>query len=144
MTRRVSSREACISKRWSSAKRSSHKVEPWRSGPHNFAGLTWTLPTQCIVMPSMPRLHPTVSALRMACLGFPRGGPGLALVSWDGTVIAFTGLECKFKNPIRIGDTIRLAAKIKQTKEMKAAGGGFVVLDVRVLNQLDKTVIQGE
>jgi acyl dehydratase len=62
----------------------------------------------------------------------------------EGTVIAFTGLECKFKNPVKIGDTIHLVAKVKQTKEMRAAGGGFVVFDIRLLNQRDETVISGE
>jgi acyl dehydratase len=62
----------------------------------------------------------------------------------NGTVIAFTGLEWKFKGPIKIGDTIHVVAKVKQTKEMRAAGGGLVVLDARVLNQRGETVQQGE
>ncbi len=62
----------------------------------------------------------------------------------NGTVIAFTGLEWKFKGPIKIGDTIHVVAKVKQTKAMKAAGGGFVVLEARVLNQRDEVVQQGE
>lgn len=62
----------------------------------------------------------------------------------DGTVIAFTGLEWKFKGAIKIGDTIHVTAKVKQTKGMRAAGGGFVVFDARVLNQRDEVVQQGE
>ena len=62
----------------------------------------------------------------------------------NGTVIAFTGLEWKFKGPIKIGDTIHVVAKVKQTKEMRVAGGGLVVLDARVLNQRDETVQLGE
>lgn len=62
----------------------------------------------------------------------------------NGTVIAFTGLEWKFKGPIKIGDTIRVLAKVKQTKAMAAVGGGFVVLDARVLNQRNETVQLGE
>ena len=58
----------------------------------------------------------------------------------NDTVIAFTGLEWKFKGPIKIGDTIHVVAKVKQTKAMRAVGGGFVVLDARVLNQRDETV----
>lgn len=61
-----------------------------------------------------------------------------------GTVIAFTGLEWKFKGPIKIGDTIHLAAKVKQTKAMKAVGGGFVVIEGRLLNQGGQVVQQGE
>ncbi len=62
----------------------------------------------------------------------------------DGTVIAFTGLEWKFKGPVKIGDTIHLTAKVKQTRPMRAAGGGFVILDVRLLNQRNEVVQQGE
>ena len=62
----------------------------------------------------------------------------------NGTVIAFTGLEWKFKGPIKIGDTIHVIAQVKQTKSMRAVGGGFVVLDARVLNQRDEVVQQGE
>jgi 3-hydroxybutyryl-CoA dehydratase len=61
-----------------------------------------------------------------------------------GTVIAFTGLEWKFKAPVKIGDTIHVVAKVKQTKAMRAAGGGFVIMDARVLNQRNETVQQGE
>ncbi len=62
----------------------------------------------------------------------------------EGTVMAFTGLDWKFKGPIKIGDTIHVEAVVKQTKAMRAAGGGFVVLNVRILNQQDKVVQQGE
>ncbi len=62
----------------------------------------------------------------------------------EGTVIAFIGLEWKFKGAVKIGDTVHLIAKVKQTKAMKAMGGGFVVFDVRVLNQRNEVVQQGE
>jgi acyl dehydratase len=42
----------------------------------------------------------------------------------EGTVMAFTG--------------------VKQTKAMRAASGGFVVLDVQVVNQRGESVQQGE
>lgn len=59
----------------------------------------------------------------------------------DGTVLAFTGLEWKFRAPIVIGDTIRVQVKVTGTREMKAAGGGFVTFDLKVVNQ-DNTVTQ--
>ncbi len=62
----------------------------------------------------------------------------------NGTVVAFTGLEWKFKGPVKIGDTIHVVAKVKQTKAVRAVGGGFVVLEARVLNQRGETVQQGE
>ncbi len=71
-------------------------------------------------------------------------GLGMQLGFLDGTVIAFIGLEWKFKNPIKIGDTIHMTAKVKQTKAMKAMGGGFVIFDARVLNQRNEVAQQGE
>jgi len=71
-------------------------------------------------------------------------GLGNQLGFLDGTALAFTGLEWKFKGPIKIGDTIRMTGKVKQTKAMRALGGGFVIFDVRVLNQRDEVVQQGE
>lgn len=62
----------------------------------------------------------------------------------DGTVLAFTGLEWKFRAPIFIGDTIRVRVKITKKREMKAAGGGFVSFDVQVVNQDDKLTQKGE
>jgi acyl dehydratase len=61
----------------------------------------------------------------------------------EGTAIAFTGLEWKFKAPILIGDTIYLSAQVKKKRAMKALGGGMVILDIRLINQDEKTVQQG-
>jgi acyl dehydratase len=71
-------------------------------------------------------------------------GLGMQLGFLDGTVIAFTGLEWKFRGVVKIGDTVRMSVKVAKTKAMKAAGGGFVVFDARVLNQRNETVQQGE
>jgi acyl dehydratase len=62
----------------------------------------------------------------------------------DGTVIAFMGLEWKFKAAVKIGDTIRAVGKVKQTKAMKPMGGGLVVVELRVLNQRNETTQVGE
>ena len=61
----------------------------------------------------------------------------------EGTAEAFTGLEWKFRGPILIGDTIRVRLEVRKKKEMSRLGGGFVVLDVAVLNQRDETVQKG-
>jgi acyl dehydratase len=61
----------------------------------------------------------------------------------DGTVEAFTGLEWKFRGPIRFGDTIHARFEVKRKKEMSRLGGGFVVFDVVVLNQEGDTVQKG-
>jgi len=61
----------------------------------------------------------------------------------EGTVQAFTGLEWKFRAPIRFGDTIRAQFTVKQKKEMKRLGGGFITFDVTVLNQKDEVAQKG-
>jgi len=61
----------------------------------------------------------------------------------EGTVQAFTGLEWKFRAPVKFGDTIRARFEVKRKKEMARLGGGFVVLDVEVFNQHDETVQKG-
>ena len=61
----------------------------------------------------------------------------------EGTAEAFTGLEWKFRGPVLIGDTIRVRLEVRKKKEMSRLGGGFVVLDVVVLNQRDETVQKG-
>ena len=61
----------------------------------------------------------------------------------EGTAQAFTGLEWKFRGPIKIGDTIRVRASVRKKKEMSRLGGGFVVLGVTILNQRDETVQKG-
>lgn len=62
----------------------------------------------------------------------------------EGTVLAFTGLEWKFRAPVFIGETIRVQASVKKLRAMKAAGGGFVTLDVKVLKQDDSVAQKGE
>lgn len=61
----------------------------------------------------------------------------------EGTVQAFTGLEWKFRGPVKFGDTIRARIEVKQKKEMRRLGGGFVTLSVTILNQRDETVQKG-
>jgi acyl dehydratase len=57
--------------------------------------------------------------------------------------IAFGGLRWKFKAPIRIGDTIRVRARVASKKETKP-GRGVVVLARTVLNQRDEVVQEGD
>ena len=61
----------------------------------------------------------------------------------EGTTEAFIGLEWKFRAPIKIGDTVRMRAEVRQKKEMPRLGGGFITFDVRLLNQRDETVQKG-
>jgi len=62
----------------------------------------------------------------------------------EGTVIAFRSFEMKLSQPVYIGDTIHIAAKVASLRAMSAVGGGLVVLDVKILNQEDKIIQKGE
>ncbi len=110
----------------------------------NFAGLTWdTNPMHTDAEYAKTTVFGERVAHGMLGLSY---AVGLAwqLGFMEGTVIAFLGLEWKFKAPMKIGDTVRVVAKVKQKKEMKAAGGGLVTLEGRVLNQRDEVAQQGE
>ncbi|HEU4369420.1 MAG TPA: MaoC/PaaZ C-terminal domain-containing protein [Methylomirabilota bacterium] len=54
------------------------------------------------------------------------------------------GLRWKFKGPIKIGDTIRVRARVAAKKEIAEADRGLVTLERRVLNQRDEVVQEGE
>jgi acyl dehydratase len=58
--------------------------------------------------------------------------------------IAFAGLRWKFKGPIKIGDTIRVRAKVTAKQETAKADRGVVTVERRVLNQRDEVVQEGE
>ena len=58
--------------------------------------------------------------------------------------LAFVGLRWKFKAPVKIGDTIRLRAKVIARKDLSEPGRGLVTLERTLLNQRDEVVQQGE
>ncbi|MCL6641670.1 MAG: MaoC family dehydratase N-terminal domain-containing protein [Candidatus Rokubacteria bacterium] len=68
---------------------------------------------------------------------FYRAGPAYA-------TLAFLGLRWKFKAPIKIGDTIRVRARVAAKRETGKADRGIVVLERQVLNQRDEVVQEGE
>src|SRR5919108_4079125 len=57
--------------------------------------------------------------------------------------IAFAGLRWKFKNPIKIGDTIRARAEVIAKKETSSVDKGVVTLARTVVNQRDEVVQEG-
>jgi acyl dehydratase len=57
--------------------------------------------------------------------------------------LAFGALRWKFKAPIKIGDTIRVRARVTTKKETRP-DRGLVVLHRTVLNQRDEVVQEGE
>src|SRR3989338_1148383 len=64
----------------------------------------------------------------------------LARATQAYATLAFVGLRWKFKGPIRIGDTIRLRAKVVAKKEAAKPDRGLVTLSRAVLNQRDEAV----
>jgi acyl dehydratase len=58
--------------------------------------------------------------------------------------LAFAGLRWKFKGPIKIGDTIRVTAKVIAKKEMAKLDRGLITLERKVLNQRSEVVQEGE
>lgn len=62
----------------------------------------------------------------------------------EETVEAFTGLEWKFRAPIRIGDTIRVEIEVAQKRPMPDRHAGFIVFNVQVVNQRGEVVQKGQ
>jgi acyl dehydratase len=62
----------------------------------------------------------------------------------EGTIMAFTGLDWKFRNPVFIGDTVKVTASVTKRRAMPAMGGGFVTFDVKVTNQKGEIAQKGE
>jgi acyl dehydratase len=58
--------------------------------------------------------------------------------------VAFVGLRWKFKGPIRIGDTIRVRARVLTKTEGSKPDRGLVTLERQVLNQRGEVVQEGE
>lgn len=61
----------------------------------------------------------------------------------EGTVQAFMGLEWKFHGPVLIGDTVRVGVEVLRKRPMDRLDGGFIFLEVIVLNQRDEVVQKG-
>ena len=77
---------------------------------------------------------------------------GLSVVSglaWrtgfmEGTADALISVQCKFRNPVKFGDTIRAQFEVTRKKAMKRMGGGFITFAVVVKNQDEETIQKGE
>jgi 3-hydroxybutyryl-CoA dehydratase len=70
-------------------------------------------------------------------------GLAVRLGFMDETVIAFMGLEWKFRGAIKIGDTIKVKAEVAEKKAVPRLGGGLVTFNVEVLNQRGDAVQKG-
>ena len=70
-------------------------------------------------------------------------GLAVRLGFMDETVIAFMGLDWKFRRAIKIGDTIKVRAEVAEKKAASRLGGGLVTFNVEVLNQRAEPVQKG-
>ncbi len=62
----------------------------------------------------------------------------------EGTVVAFTETEWKFRAPIFIGDTVKLQLIVTKLRASKAVGGGFVTVSAKLLNQRGEVTQKGD
>jgi len=58
--------------------------------------------------------------------------------------LAFVGLRWKFKGPVKIGDTIRVHARVSAKREISKPDRGLITLERKILNQRDEIVQEGE
>ena len=58
--------------------------------------------------------------------------------------LAFAGLRWKFKGPIKIGDTVRLRARVSAKHDDGKPEGGLITVQRTVVNQRDEVVQEGE
>jgi len=61
----------------------------------------------------------------------------------EGSVEAFTGLDWKYRAPVKIGDTVRVRIAVQKKRAVTQSGGGFVTCTVQILNQHDAIVQKG-
>jgi acyl dehydratase len=58
--------------------------------------------------------------------------------------VALEGLRWKFKAPVKIGDTVRVRAKVTAKRETAKPDRGLVTVERRLVNQRDEVVQEGE
>jgi acyl dehydratase len=67
-----------------------------------------------------------------------------SLELYPDTLVAFLGLNWRFRAPIKIGDTIRVEQVIAEKRETKNKERGILIIDTKVLNQQKKIVQEGD
>jgi acyl dehydratase len=75
-------------------------------------------------------------------LSIQAGLLGRAMAPYASLGVA--GLRWKFKNPIKIGDTIRVRGTVTGKKDTDQTTRGIVTLERTVVNQRDEVVQEGE
>ncbi len=62
----------------------------------------------------------------------------------DGTVVAFTETEWKFRAPTYIGDTVHLQLEVTKVRANTSVGGGFVTVSAKLVNQRGEVAQKGD
>lgn len=62
---------------------------------------------------------------------------------FEGTTVAVLEMVTRFTGAVKFGDTIRVVFRIKDKKESKKPDRGVVDVEVKVLNQRDESVLEG-
>ncbi len=68
---------------------------------------------------------------------------GLPSPEPPSAVIAFMGLEWKFKKPIFIGDTVHFECDVKNRRELKGGERGIVMVERKLVNQKEEVTQEG-
>ncbi len=63
---------------------------------------------------------------------------------FEGTTIALMTQTVKYTGAVKFGDTIHLELKVAEKKESSKPDRGVVMFDATVLNQQNKSVIEGQ
>lgn len=63
---------------------------------------------------------------------------------FDGTALAFLGLNWQFVEPVRVGDELRVRWWVDSKRLTSRPGRGVVVRSIEVLNQEEVVVCHGE
>ncbi len=61
----------------------------------------------------------------------------------EGTIVGFVGLDMKFRQPVRAGDTLRLAFRVTRLLAGNGGEAGVVMFHGDGLNQRDEVVMDG-
>ena len=96
-----------------------------------YAGLTGDAPREDGLIPDLLPLCLTTG------LGWRVPQPPLA-------VLAFMGFEWVVDSPLRVGDTIRLRAKVAAKQETSKPDRGLITVERTVVNQRGEVVQEGE
>lgn len=62
---------------------------------------------------------------------------------FEGTTIAVLEMVSRFTGAVKFGDTIHVVMRVKEKRESKKPDRGLVNVDVRVLNQREEPVLEG-